>query len=594
MVVLSPNVRPVALSNLNIGKKVGPRTVQRYANAVVSLWRDQKQQGANNNPHPRDDSVKDLMRSMARENHKRKRESFVDRGIGTLLDGGNTMADLLKISEYFVNRKSTIDLRNRLTQMLCSFMALRGESSRDMDLADFFSISLENEGHSECVALVGILDHGKTNQYNRVEFGASIRHKDVRICVQGALAMYLFARFHIDCEPFPNFADPSEWYNIKLLKSGKSRVIPMSYRTQYKAIGDAFDACGIASKSKTHAGRGSSVRMAELLGVPEFDLRQLGRWNQTAMEGCYLSRLPRKAMRALGGFHPDQSNFYLPRDVSVPETLQRRIFPDIERYEDMWKAKEAGARDLATIGHLKLLKYLRKVLLQDSIYMMEEYPDLPIWNYFVFQSEEYFAWKAVAGQEIEETETPMDLSLQQAMPHLTQLLKDQHRELVQRTENVGRNTGTLLNKLDKVLQRLCDGSARIRIDISGPNNEDGPSVPSTLLQPASDTPSNVRQGDVQTIPQVRMGRGVSTVRQLWLEWSHGLGGNPPICELEEKHGTKWRRTASESKFFRRRKKIIDAIITHSTASGGSLEESLGYFTQLQGNKTLDWLSKNID
>ena len=202
------------------------------------------------------------------------------------------MLDLLAISEYFITRGTGVDLRNRLSQLLCSFMALRGESSRDMELADFFAVPLENEGHGECVALVGILDHGKTNQFNKVEFGASIRHKDPKLCVLGAMALYLFSRFHIDGEPFPNFSKPEEWYNIKLLKSGSDRTRSISYKTQYEAIGAAFDACGIFSKAKTHAGRGSSVRMAELLGVPEFDLRQLGRWNTSAMEGCYLSKSP--------------------------------------------------------------------------------------------------------------------------------------------------------------------------------------------------------------------------------------------------------------------------------------------------------------
>lgn len=72
-------------------------------NAIVRLWKDQKNESANNNPHPRDDAVKDLLRSMNRENYKRKRDNFIDRGLGTLLDGGNTMDDLLKLSEYFIH-----------------------------------------------------------------------------------------------------------------------------------------------------------------------------------------------------------------------------------------------------------------------------------------------------------------------------------------------------------------------------------------------------------------------------------------------------------------------------------------------------------
>jgi hypothetical protein len=602
--------------------KVGHRTVQRYANAIVALWKDQKQQGANNNPHPRDESVRNLMQSMERENYKRKREAFEDRGIGTLLDGGNTLNDVVKISEYFLNRGKSVDLRNRLAQLLCSFMALRGESVRDMELADFFSVPLENEGYGKCLALVGILDHGKTNQYNRLEFGACLRNKDPRSCVQGALAMYLYARFHENVEDFPNFTTPSEWYGIKLLKSNSNAKQAMKYKTQYKAIGDAFVACGIASKSKTHQGRGSAVRLAELLGVPEFDLRALGRWNVTAMEGCYLSRLPRKAMRALAGFSPDQNNFFLPRDINVPDSLLSKIFPLVEQYQDAWSAKAPRNRDLATAGFLKLLKYLRIVLLQDSISMIDLYPNLKIWKTPVFQGEEYLRWKQNAVKEVERTQTPMNLSLQEAMPHLSQLIKDQHFEVIQRLSQQLHESrsphSAIINTMSEevtqtksMLQQLCDGSARVRIEF--PNTNHGGAISALSGKSPFNNVSGVgisissgesavnvsRVGVAHTsetndLPvQMGMGRGVVTVRKLWSEWNVGLVGKLPIREMEKKYGTRWRQTPGESKFFCRRKKIIDAIISRSSQRGGNIEESLEFFTQAQGSKTLDWLSKNI-
>jgi hypothetical protein len=84
-----------------------------------------------------------------------------------------------------------------------------------------------------------------------------------------------------------------------------------------------------------------------------------------------------------------------------------------------------------------------------------------------------------------------------------------------------------------------------------------------------------------------MGRGVVTVRKLWLEWNVGLVGKLPIREMEKKYGTKWRQTIGESKLFCRRKKIIEAVIGHSSHRGGNIEESLKFFTQAQGSKTLD-------
>lgn len=368
----------------------------------------------------------------------------------------------------------------------------------------------------------------------------------------------------------------------------------MTYNTQYKAIREAFFACGITSKSKTHQGRGSAVRLAELLGVPEFDLRALARWNVTAMEGCYLSRLPRKAMRALAGFHPEQNNYFLPRNIDVPITLQSQIFSDVEKHEEAWKSKEYEDRDLATAGFLKLLKYLRTVLLQDSIFLMDLYPELEIWKSKVFQNEEYFRWKENAVKEVEEIQPPKDLVLQQAMPYLSQKMDDQHHEVIQRVTKHYHELFAKAKETQSMLQQICDGRAHVSVRVDFPHiNSDGVSTPVASFDNNGNTVTSGTCETNITPTHTRMSRGVVSVRRLWLEWSVGLEGKLPICEMEEKFGTSWRKKPSESKYFRRRKKIIDAIIARSFQMD-DVEESLDFFTKAQGTKTLDWLSKHID
>lgn len=89
----------------------------------------------------------------------------------------------------------------------------------------FFCVDLENEGYLECKALISVLDQGKTNQFGRIKFGACIRNKKVRVCTIGAYALYLFYRFHIENEPFPDVSNPRNWYNIKVVKaSNKDRT----------------------------------------------------------------------------------------------------------------------------------------------------------------------------------------------------------------------------------------------------------------------------------------------------------------------------------------------------------------------------------
>ena len=80
-------------------------------------------------------------------------------------------------------------------------------------------------------------------------------------------------------------------------------------------------------------------------------MRTQGRWNRTALEGSYLSHLPREAMRALAGFDQQDSKcYYIPRDIDPPSCLERLIFPEIERFEEQQRNLAREARTYSTLG----------------------------------------------------------------------------------------------------------------------------------------------------------------------------------------------------------------------------------------------------
>jgi hypothetical protein len=56
-----------------------------------------------------------------------------------------------------------------------------------------------------------------------------------------------------------------------------------------------------------------------------------------------------------------------------------------------------------------------------------------------------------------------------------------------------------------------------------------------------------------------LSRTISTVPQLWREWTIGIGGGPSVQSLEDKYGCRWRKKHSETVMFSRRKVIIDEI-----------------------------------
>ncbi|ORE00833.1 hypothetical protein BCV72DRAFT_218416, partial [Rhizopus microsporus var. microsporus] len=65
-----------------------------------------------------------------------------------------------------------------------------------MQFADLFSLVLGNQGISECIALVVTITFGKTNQYDKIEYGSSVQHHDAEVCFISALAKNLFSRLH--------------------------------------------------------------------------------------------------------------------------------------------------------------------------------------------------------------------------------------------------------------------------------------------------------------------------------------------------------------------------------------------------------------
>ena len=76
------------------------------------------------------------------------------------------------------------------------------------------------------------------------------------------------------------------------------------------------------------------------------------------------------------------------------------------------------------MGLTNLLFYLREVALQDSVFLMRQFPDSPVWNHPVFQHEAYQPFAQQVSAFVQEEEQPSQLAvLVQAMPVLADYLK---------------------------------------------------------------------------------------------------------------------------------------------------------------------------
>jgi len=315
-------------------------SIKLYVAAIVDLWKQQSQQGINAFPNPREGPARALLQTLRIKQVKEHKATYADRGPGTYLDGISQEEQLVKLANDGLNRVSHnfVGIRDRLMMMLSHSCLFRGDEARRLELADLHSLVLDSDSRfSRCVALIVTLCNGKTNQDGQLQMAGVLRHKNVEQCTVGALALHLFCKFHMGTTPliddkqpkhaqFPDFTSNETWYDIKLFPSPESARTSINYGTQNKAYKEAYKRIGIVSTKTTHLMRATGARMAELGGATEDDIMRSGRWNQSTMVNCYLSKLPRGTVRTLAGFKVDGRDYHTLRIVPLPDTILNMVF----------------------------------------------------------------------------------------------------------------------------------------------------------------------------------------------------------------------------------------------------------------------------
>jgi hypothetical protein len=86
-----------------------------------------------------------------------------------------------------------------------------------------------------------------------------------------------------------------------------------SYSSHRQSIGKVLSSPNIKSSKKAHINCVSSARIMGIVCANEDQIRRQGRWNNTTMNGSYLSSLPREMLRSIAGFPTNGRLFYLAR-----------------------------------------------------------------------------------------------------------------------------------------------------------------------------------------------------------------------------------------------------------------------------------------
>ena len=82
-------------------------------------------------------------------------------------------------------------------------------------------------------------------------------------------------------------------------------------------------------------------------------------------------------------------------------------------------------------------------------------------------------------------------------------------------------------------------------------------------------------------------RNLTTVNQVWQEYTQGLYGNPSMMSLNEEYGHKWRFTSSDRRFYYRRKRIYDFIENLTKTNGKTVADAIDMLESFRITNGLD-------
>ena len=149
----------------------------------------------------------------------------------------------------------------------------------------------------------------------------------------------------------------------------------------------------------------------------------------------YMTGLPFGLMRLLAGFQRDPGTYFILRDgCEPPAILLRQIWPWLEVWEDRFNKRHSAEKatweqggldndDFAGKGFLRLLKYLRRVLLQDLAVLQPKFPKSRLFSHKLFETPEWKEFMAVvqaagAAYAVE----PQSVLLSRALPEVSNAL----------------------------------------------------------------------------------------------------------------------------------------------------------------------------
>jgi len=311
-------------------------------------------------------------------------------------------------------------MKSLIAALLNNSMGRRGGDLRNIDLRTLFLYHLTPVGPCNC-QVVGIsLRDVKEDDilYDKEHLFGLVRNKNRLHCAVGMLAMYLVWLNDItgdidiiqsikeDVESavklklqHPDQTYEPNWYHIPLL-AGRSKVAPIS-SSQHRSLTKAGFACGDIDGKKcvTHIFRPTVLGKLLEGGVSSTDSALYqgwvhGVWADTYAKGAFKT----KPMLCANGWDPKLNRFFCwweGRYEDVPHTLASQVFPGLDELRTICEAAYSDHQiDKSALEFVKLLQYLRKVFIEDSILHYSSYKDFPAYQHSIFKTHHHLEWLA--------------------------------------------------------------------------------------------------------------------------------------------------------------------------------------------------------
>jgi DNA-binding transcriptional MerR regulator len=483
-----------------------------------------------------------------------------------------------------------------------------------------------------------------------VRYSYAFRHKDPVQCIVGSIALYLFLRFDVGRESWPDFGNRNfGWHSIKLIRNKTDPTVALGYSAQLKKVKETFQQFGIHADGFTHAGRKAAVQHGEIIGVDDAQIRQFGHWDDSRLIKHYSAGVARPAARQFAGFPADRGNYYLPRSILPPsESLRKKVFPRVEESLQIIESFPPEAQDKAAGAVLRTFDWFRTVVLEDAAVLQLDprFRDSPLWKCELFNDPEFLQYQLNVQQTVHEDTIPVAIQIRQLVPDIARELHSVTESVLGQLSAVSKNVNrvedrviTIINNqkshderfiaIEKFADRMNRGQIKIvsylqtdidDIDLNSNNIQNdsdhhqeslvisssiaqlqilSPSSSSITRQNPEDLPSIAEMSEV--VPNYMINISITTVDAAWEEWDRGLISgpdglrSPSIQYLEKEFGAKWRKTDASRQRYTRRKALIQRIMRAAKSLGlpeSDIAHRMDVWRRARG-MTLDKIQKTL-